>query len=261
MTAEHPRNSDPATEAAWREALVNGHRGRLTFLPSDPRCMVCRRPFRGVGGRLLRSLQDYRPARMTPNMCNLCEDFLPPGGAEVDVAILFADLRGSTAIGAAMGSSEYAAILNRFYEATSHVLIAAESWIDKLVGDEIMALYVPSMGPGYRLRAVRTAIALLEAVGYRPDGEPWVSVGVGVHAGPAFVGKVGAEGVQQVTALGDTVNTAARIQAQAAPGELLIGEDLYQSVANDYPDLEQRYLELRGKDAPVPVRAIRPAER
>jgi adenylate cyclase len=85
-------------------------------------------------------------------------------------------------------------------------------------------------------------------------------VGVGVHAGPAYVGKVGVEGTNQVTALGDTINTASRIQGAAAPGELLIGEDLYSSVADRYPGLEQRTVVLKGKAEAVTVRVLRPAE-
>jgi adenylate cyclase len=253
-------SSDPTTEALWRDVLLHGHRGRWAFLPAEPRCMTCAQPFRGPGGFLLRTFTGYRPSRMSPNVCNVCEDVLPPGGAEVDTAVLFADLRGSTAMAGGMGPAAYAALLNRFYEATSHVLIAAQSWIDKLVGDEIMALYVPGMGADYRERAVTAGIALLQAIGYKRGDEPWLPVGVGVHAGLAFVGKVGATGTNEVTALGDTVNTAARIQSQAAPGELLISEELYQSVAAEYPNLEQRELSVRGKDLAVSVRVIKPAE-
>lgn len=63
-----------------------------------------------------------------------------------------------------------------------------------------------------------------------------------------------------MTALGDTVNTAARIQSQAAAGELLISEDLYQSAAGLYPNLEQRTLTLRGREEAVVVRVLKPAE-
>ena len=244
----------------WREMLLHGHKGRWSFLPADPRCIVCAQPFQGVGGTLLRVFTGYRASRMSPNVCNYCEDVLPLGGAEVDTAVLFADLRGSTAIGEQLSPLEYAALLNRFYHATPHVLVAAQSMIDKLVGDEIMALYIPAMGPDYRARAVLAGIGLLHAVGYARGHEPWLPVGVGVHAGPAFVGKVGSQGTNQVTALGDTVNTAARIQAAAAPGELLIGEELYMAVADRYPGLEQRALSLRGKEAPVNVRVLKPAE-
>ncbi len=140
------------------------------------------------------------------------------------------------------------------------MLIAAESWIDKIVGDEIMALYIPAMGKDYRSRSVLTGIAMLEAVGYTPGKTPWLEMGIGINAGPAFVGKVGTEGSGAVTAVGDTVNTAARIQSESGAGELLIGEDLYASVASLFPELEQRDLTVKGKEEPVSVRVIRPAE-
>ncbi len=259
MTAEPPPTA-PEPEALWREMLLHGHRGRWSFLPADPRCIVCHQPFQGLGGTFLRMFSGYRASRGSPNMCNYCEDVLPLGGAEVDTAVLFADLRGSTTMGEQMNPLEYAAILNRFYHATSHVLVAAQSWIDKLVGDEIMALYIPAMGPDYRRRSVLAGVGLLKAVGYERGKEPWLPVGVGINAGQAFVGKVGTAGVQQVTALGDVVNTGARIQGQAAPGELLIAETLYDSVVDLYPNLEQRDLTVRGREESVSVRVLRPAE-
>ena len=262
MTSE-PTGSAPddsLVEETWRDALVNGHRGRWSFLPRDPRCLVCRQPFEGVGGAALRLLTGFRPSRNSPNMCNVCEDVFPAGGAEIDVVVLFADMRGSTALGTQLGSSEYASLLNRFYREASQVLLAGAAWIDKLVGDEVMALYIPAMGSDYRTRAVGAAVRLLQAFGYRRGEQPWLQVGVGVNAGPAFVGKVGAAGVQQVTALGDTVNLAARLQSQAAPGELLIGNDLYSSVNEQYPGAEPRSLTVKGHDDEVLVHVLRPAE-
>lgn len=248
-------------EELWHDVLLHGHKGRWAFLPSDPRCIVCRQPFFGLGGRLLRTFTGYRPSRMSPNVCNQCEDVMPVGGAEVDTAILFADVRGSTALAERMGPAEYAALVNRFYRASSRVMVAEQQgWIDKFVGDELMGLYIPAMGPDYRARAVASGIGLLRAVGYAPGAEPWLPLAVGVHAGPAFVGKVGAEGSTAVTALGDTVNAAARIQAQANAGELLIGESLYADVESQYPDLERRTLTLRGREGTVDVRVLRTAE-
>jgi len=245
----------------WRDVLLHGHRGRWAFLPAEPRCIVCAQPFQGLGGTLLRTFTGYRPSRMSPNVCNMCEDVMPAGGAEVDTAILFADIRGSTTIAERLGATEYAALLDRFYRASSRVMVTEEQgWIDKFVGDELMALFIPAMGADYRTRSVNSGIGLLRAVGYTPGQEPWLPLAVGVHAGPAFVGKVGAAGSNAVTALGDTVNAAARIQAQAAAGELLLSEDLYASVEHAYPGLERRTLTLRGREGTTDVHVLRPAE-
>jgi adenylate cyclase len=249
-------------EAVWRDVLLHGHRGRFAFLPSDPRCMMCLQPFQGLGGRFLRTFTGYRPSRMSPNVCHVCEDVLPAGGAEVDTAVLFADIRGSTTIAEQMGASEYAALLDRFYRASSHVMVTEQQgWIDKFVGDELMALYIPSMGSDYRRRAVMSGIGLLQAVGYVHGQQPWLPLAVGIHAGPTFVGTVGAAGSTSVTALGDTVNAAARIQSQAAAGELLISEELYDAIIEStYPGAERRTLTLRGREMPMDVRVLRPLE-
>jgi adenylate cyclase len=171
MTGEPPA-ANPASDAMWHEVLNHGNRTRWAALPSDLRCNVCAVPLEGVSGRVVRMFTRFRPARMSPNFCNFCEELMPLGGAEVDTAVLFADLRDSTTMGENLSPAEFAALLNRFYHATSHVLIAAQSMIDKLVGDEIMALYVPAMGADYRERAVVAGIRLLQAVGYTRDSEP-----------------------------------------------------------------------------------------
>jgi adenylate cyclase len=180
--------------------------------------MICRQPFAGLGGKVLRLLTGYRPSRKSPNICNRCDEVMPLGGAEVDTAILFADIRGSTGLAEQMGAGPYAALISRFYTASTRVItVEQQGWIDKFVGDELMALYIPAMGPGYRGRAVRSAVTLLQAVGYAPGKTPWIPLAVGLHAGPAFIGKPGADASAPVTALGDTVNAAARMSACSAP--------------------------------------------
>ena len=183
---------------------------------------------------------------------------LPPGGAEVDVAILFADVRGSTGLGERLGPTAFAALLNRFYQAAADVLLPRRAIIDKMIGDEVMAFFVPAGIVQYRAEAVRAAIDLIKVVRQGPNGEPWLPLGIGVHAGMAFAGKIGAEGVHDFTVLGDTVNTAARLQAEAKAGEVVVSEALYESVADAYPGLEQRVLNLRGRDEPITVRVLVP---
>lgn len=245
-------------EAMWREVLTHGHKGRWAFLPSNPRCAICFQPFRGLGGTALRVFTGYGPSRKNPNMCNLCDEGMPQGGAEVDVAVLFVDVRGSTALGERLGPTAFADLLNRFYGVATRVLIDNGATIDKMVGDEVMAFYIPSSGPRYRRDAVQAAEGLVRAVGYGGSSEPWLPVGVGVHAGLAFAGKIGTEGVHDFTVLGDTVNTAARLQAEAAGGEIILSEVIYQDVTDRYPDLEQRTLTLRGREEPISVRVLRP---
>lgn len=249
-------------EELWRNLLEHGSPGRWAFLPSDPRCMGCKQPFAGIGGKLLRVFTGYRPSRKSPNICNRCDEVTPLGGAEVDTAVLFADIRGSTGLAEERGAGAYAALISRFYKAATRVITVEQpGWLDKFVGDELMALFIPSMGSEYRARAVHSAVALLQAVGYAPGASPWLPLAAGLHAGPAFVGKPGTDASSPVTALGDTVNATARIQAQAAAGEILLSEELYGAVESVYPGLERRTLTLRGRQEPVDVRVLRPAER
>lgn len=257
---------DPSEER-WRKLLTEGHRplriAHLLFryLPSPPRCKVCHNPFAGIGGKLL-GLMGFARSRKNPNLCTRCCDILPPGGAELDIAVLFADVRGSTALGEHLEPSAYAALLNRFYSAATDVLIRQDAIIDKLMGDEVMALFISGIcGPQYRRRAALAAVALLQVVGYGQSAEPWMPIGVAVNSGMSYVGNVGSEGVVDFTALGDAVNTAARIASSAGAGEVLLSEPVYAAVADQLPNLERRDLILRGKEAPVPVRVLGPARR
>jgi adenylate cyclase len=232
----------------WDEVLIDGHaalvRARRVFryLPSAPRCKLCNNPFGGPAGRLL-AAAGFRPSRKNPNLCSRCCDALPVGGAEVDVAVLFADVRGSTALGQRSVAADFAALLNRFYIAVTRTLLRHDAVIDKLIGDEVMAFFVQGIsGPDYRRRAVQAGMDLLKAVGYGSDDGPWIDVGGAVNAGIAYVGNVGGP-VVDFTALGDPVNAAARMQQRADGGELLVAAGVADDLVGEAP---RRRLELRG---------------
>jgi adenylate cyclase len=247
----------------WRKTLVEGHSllrlERALFAPlrGSPRCKVCLIPFGGLAG-MLASFIGRRPSRKNPNVCSICCEAMPRGGAEVEVAVLFADIRGSTALGERLKPGAYAALLNRFYSAATSVLLRHDAIIDKLIGDEVMALFIPGIcGTEFRWRAVQAAGNLLEAVGYgQPDGA-WIPLGGGVSSGLSYVGNIGSEGIVDFTALGDTVNTAARLAASAAPGEILLSEQTCASLPESFRQLEQRGLALRGKERISEVRVLR----
>jgi adenylate cyclase len=175
----------------------------------------------------------FKPSRQNPTLCNRCCDILPAGGAEVDIAVLFADARNSTTLGESTPAAEFAGLLNRFYAVATETLIRHDAVVDKLIGDEVMAFFVRGIsGPGYRERAVQAG--LLRAVGYGMREGPWLTIGVAVNAGVAYVGNVGAA-VVDFTALGDTVNIAARMHGYAASGELLIRDGVAAELPEDAP--------------------------
>ncbi len=250
VTGDFEKNS---AQQQWERLLVDGHgsmvaaRRLFRYLPAAPRCKLCNNPFGGITGRVF-AAAGFKPSRKNPNLCTRCCDALPAGGAEVDIAVLFADLRDSTAMGMRADAAEFAALLNRFYVAATRTLLRHDAVIDKLIGDEVMAIFVKRIsGPSYRQRAVEAGLDLLQAVGYGTDEGPWLHLGVAINAGVAYVGNVGGA-VVDFTALGDPVNVAARMQQHAAGGELLVAYGVTESLTAVG---QRRTLTLRGHEQPI----------
>jgi len=186
-----------------------------------------------------------------------CREY--PGGTEVEMSFLFVDVRGSTRMAEKMSPLQYSRLINRFYKAATDVLIRTDAFIDQFVGDEAVGLYFPLFtGPNHTRAAVLAAQELLHVMGYGTEQEPWIPVGVGVHTGIAFFGTIsGAEGsVTDVAAMGDNVNTTARIASKAAPGEALISTAAYNAAGLDLGEVEQRQIEMKGKSEPISVRVL-----
>lgn len=183
-----------------------------------------------------------------------------PGGTEIEISMLFVDVRGSTRLAEGMTAGSFGELMNRFYKAATDVLIRTDAVIDKLVGDEVIGLYLPLFtGSNHARPAVLAARELLLATGHGEDRHPWLPVGIGVHTGVAYVGTVGGaeETVTDITALGDNVNVTARLASLAGPGEALISETAYAAGGAELGDLEARQLELKGRSEPVSVRVLR----
>jgi len=254
----------PADEEIWRRYLAGEFHHKVMMrhlfrlVPHDPRCRWCFAPFKGLGGLLVRRFMGLRPSNKNPKMCNACDDFARdhPGGAEVDMSFLFADVRGSTNLAERMTPAEFSKLMNRFYAAANEVLVHYDAWVDKMIGDEVVGFYLPGFaGPDYAAKAIHTASALLEATGHGSRKGPWIPVGVGVHTGRAYMGTVGsADTVMDLTALGDAVNVAARLASAAGAGEILISEASGVAAGMDLSDLERRELDLKGKSEKVAVR-------
>jgi adenylate cyclase len=246
----------PAMGARWEamlrgeSALANVHRfGRHAFglFPSPWRCKFCNAPFKGPGAGIVRWV-GYAPSRKNPSICARCIEHAPEGGAVVPLSVLFADVRGYTALGEHLDSVGLTSFVMRFYATASKVLLAHNGLLAQISGDEVMALFVPGLaGRDYRGSAVAGAVELLEAIDDgNVVGEP-LQVGVGVASGEEYVGNVGGGGFKDFTAIGDVTNTAARLTAVAAAGEILVDRMTYAAVAPTYPEAPARGLALKGK--------------
>ena len=245
---------DPNDEAFWRDFLTRGasfeRRARQVFkrIPAEPRCRICAAPFAGVGAGFMR-LIGKRPSESNPTMCRSCFAFVSRhhGGAEIEVTMLFADIRGSTSLAEGMSSADYHRVLNRFYTTASGVVFDYDGAVDKFVGDELVAMFFPLLtGERHAERGVAAARALLRATGHADPNGPWVPIGAGVHTGMAWFGAVGEGAHVELTAIGDAVNVAARLASAAAAGEVLVTADAAAAAGLD-PSLEHRPLELKGK--------------
>lgn len=198
----------------------------------------------------------FGPSRKNPNLCNTCFEKAPMGGVEMEVGVLFADVRGFTSLSEQMAPDEVARLLGRFYAVASRILTRS-AIVDKLVGDEVMALYLPQLlGARWEDKLVRDAIDLLRSVGHGTSGDVWLSLGVGADVGRAHVGNVGAGEIKDFTALGDVVNTASRLQASARAGQIVMSERLFDRLANPPSDAIAIRLQLKGKRDSEPARMI-----
>lgn len=224
-------------------------------IPSAPRCKSCAAPFAGVGGVFMPLLGHARWAK-NPKYCAGCFRMLRAnhGGAEIECSLLFADVRGSTAMAERLPPKEFNRRMGRFYDTATAVLVDHDAYVDKFVGDEIIGIFVPAMATeAHAERAIGAAQELLKQTGHGDAGGPWVPVGVGVNTGIAYVGSIGEGHDTELTAMGDAVNVTARLASVANAGEVLVTVPAATAAALSTEELEHRSLELKGKSEATDV--------
>ena len=182
-------------------------------------------------------------------------DEIPLGGTRREITLLFVDIRGFTSMSEGMEAEQVLNVLDEYLEDLSRIVFKWDGTLDKYVGDEIMAIWnAPRDQPGHALLAVRAA---WEMVSHMPElqaslaakGLPAIQYGVGVNTGPASVGFMGSKNRQTYTAIGDTVNTAARFCGAAGPTQILIGQKTYEE-CQDYVAVDMvPGVQLKGKSA------------
>jgi adenylate cyclase len=230
------------------------------LLPGTPRCIQCNIPLGGVGTLVAGPILGLRPSILTPRLCNGCEKHIleNDGGAEVELTLLFADIRGSTLMSEQKATLEYKDFIGRFYKTASQVLIEHNALVCRLMGDQVIGLFAPHFaGSNHTEVAIKSALGILHATGHAEPRGPWAPVGVGIHTGMAFVGAVGSkDGVREIAVLGNAANLTARLSSRAAQGEVLISEEAAASAKLADRTLEKRRLKLKGISKPTTVRVI-----
>ncbi len=258
-TIQGMADEDPTT-TMWHSLLTGEdpalHKIRRLWrhVPAAPRCKVCASPSTGFGGALAR-LFWHGPMRDNPLLCKACFGALSqhPGGAELEISVVFADVRGSTGLAERTSASGFRGLIQAYYKSAAMAVDANGGIIDKFLGDGVMALFIPVIaGDDHAGRAIMAGRAILAAVEHDGLARKGLMVGAGVHTGEAFVGVVGSDEKTDFTALGDTVNIAARLGGVAGPGELLVSRATWDRASLGTPPAE-RQIEIAGRAGSLAV--------
>ncbi|WP_428669033.1 adenylate/guanylate cyclase domain-containing protein [Reyranella sp.] len=185
-------------------------------------------------------------------------------GGERYVAILFADIRGFTSISEGKLPYDVVFLLNRYFRATGHAVQSAGGRLDKFIGDGVMAIFgldrAPEVACRQALEAARRMTLALDDLNEALSGDldQPLRIGIGLHAGPAIVGEMGYERAASLTAIGDTVNTASRLESltKEFKVELVVSQELLDRAGVDLSAAPQHEVDIRGRQGRLAVRAI-----
>ena len=220
-------------------------------------CVVCSTTLEGPVGWLFHAFGITRSTR-NPNVCNRCDAHMQEGRI-IEMSVLFADLSSFTEMTHRLGAERSFQVVDSFFKMTNGVLVEHDAFIDKYIGDAVMAIFnAPIKNAEHARAAASAAVDIQEGLKavcqeYNLD----LQARVGVASGYARVGRVGSVDRKDYTAIGDVVNLASRLEAQALPGEVLVDGPVYEQVAGDYPDIQPEALSIRGFSEPIPAYRIR----
>lgn len=188
-------------------------------------------------------------------------NLIQPGGRQIEISVMFADIRGFTAIAENLEPSAVVELLNLYLHSMEEEVFKEAGTLDKYTGDGMMVIFgAPLQQPDHAARAVRTALnmqrAAAEVSRARGESEFKIEYGIGITTGPAVVGQIGSPRRLDYTAIGDTVNLAARLEGQAPPGVVLIDRATYLAVQDWIVATELAPVSVKGKARPVPVWSV-----
>jgi len=191
------------------------------------------------------------------------------GGANQTITVLFADIRGFTAFAENQKPEKVVGILNQYFSAMSEIIFDNHGTLDKYIGDGLMALFgAPTATADDAQNAVKAAVAMQRRaaelqVEFAREGFGDFAIGVGLHTGEATIGFIGSEKRSEYTAIGDTVNIAARLESQARPqsiagrGVILISEATATAAGDIFPLIKREPLAVKNRLQPVALYEVK----
>jgi len=204
-------------------------------------------PFRVVG---------LKPSRMNPNTCTFCElmfsRVMKATKITIDATILFADLRAYTQLSQALSPAEMGTLLDLFYDECAAAIWDHDGLLNKTIGDAVMAVFnFPIKHDDHSRQALLAAREIQQRLAARKkEAGLEFGVGIGLQCGEVSFGEFG-RSHRDLTAIGTVVNTAARVQAAAAPGEILVTEAMRERVGDMLGEVAAKPYELKGFDKPA----------
>jgi len=185
------------------------------------------------------------------------------GGVNQQVTVLFADIRGFTAISEKEKPEKVVTLLNRYFSVMTEIIFEHGGTLDKYIGDGLMAIFgAPTAGEEDALNAVKAAVTMQKRLGQlnselKTEGLVGISVGIGLHTGEATIGYIGSDRRSEYTAIGDTVNLAARLESNASGGQILMSEATAAASGNLIPVNVRDPLTVKNRVQPVNVLEVR----
>lgn len=237
--------------------------GVVLLLGAQAACLLCIVLLRLRGERRLRKVEHiigrYMAPQVVHQILNSGEAGLRLGGTRRILTILFVDIRGFSMLSETAEPEEVVAILNEYLNLTAGCILRYEGTLDKFIGDAAMAVFnAPFFQEDHPMKAVQAAWAMKEgAAGLERRlmdryGRQ-VQFGIGIHTGPAVFGNIGSLTRMDYTAVGDAVNTAARLESLAKPGQILISETTYEAVKDRIRVSSPGKLQMKGKEQEIVV--------
>ena len=185
------------------------------------------------------------------------ETSLELGGSEKEVCVLFADIRGFTALSEKMEASKVVYVLNNYFQSMIEVIFKFKGTLDKIIGDELMVLYgVPLKTDNDPQNAVNSAIEMLFSLDnfnkkMESEGLPKLEIGIGINFGNVVSGNIGSDQQMNYTVIGDNVNLASRLCSSAMPGEIIISNSVYDFLDDKSKFIKSEPFSVKGKSKPI----------